>query len=432
MAEGTRGSIWTGGRRSAFGWALYDWANSPFTTVVTTFIFAAYFAEAVATDRATGASQWAFMQGTAAFAMAILSPVLGAIADRGRGRKPWIVFWTLVMVAASAALWWGTPGAGSTALVLTAAFVGVVAFEMGIVFYNAMLPGLAPPSHMGRLSGWSWGLGYVGGLACLLLLLFVFVQPEVAPFGLDREAAEHVRISGPVVALWALVFSLPLFFLTADAPGAGLPLGRSVCAGLRALRDTLVNVRKHRNIARFLIARIFYIDGLNTIFAVGAIYAGAVFGMSIEEVLMFGILINVTAGIGAFAFAWADDRLGPKLTVLIGVAGVTACGVPLLLIGDKNWFFILGGIMGVFFGPAQAASRSLMGRLAPKGQEAEMFGLYAFAARSTAFLGPWLYGVVVLVAGHRWAMATVIPFLIVGALILLTVDDMPSDADSAG
>ena len=432
MATGTRGSIWTGGRKSAFGWALYDWANSPFTTVVTTFIFAAYFAEAIAADKTAGASQWAFMQGAAAFAVAILSPVLGSIADHGKGRKAWIVFWTLVMVAASAALWWGAPGAGSTALVLTAAFVGVVAFEMGIVFYNAMLPGLAPPSHLGRLSGWSWGLGYIGGLACLVMLLFVFIQPEAAPFGLDRAAAEHVRISGPAVALWVLVFSLPLFFLTADTPGAGLPLGRSVGAGLRELRNTLVNVRRHRNIARFLIARIFYIDGLNTIFAVGAIYAAAVFGMSIEEVLTFGILVNITAGIGAFAFAWLDDRLGPKPTVLIGVAGVAACGIPMLLTGDKTWFYILGGIMGVFFGPAQAASRSLMGRLAPRGREAEMFGLYAFAGKSTAFLGPWLYGVVVLAAGHRWGMATVMPFLIVGALILLKVDDKPYDADWPG
>ena len=298
MAAGARDSIWTGGYRPAFGWALYDWANSPFTTVVTTFIFAAYFVEAIAADRTVGASQWAFVHGEAAFIVAILSPVLGAIADRGRGRKARIVFWTLLMVAASAALWWGAPGTGSTTLVLTAAFVGAVAFEMGIVFYNAMLPGLAPPSHMGRLSGWSWGLGYIGGLACLAMLLFVFVQPENAPFGLDKTAAEHIRISGPVVALWALVFSLPLFFLTADVPGAGLSIGRSVGAGMRELRATLVNVRRHRNIARFLVARIFYIDRLNTIFAVGAIYAAAVFGISIEEVLIFGILINITVGMG--------------------------------------------------------------------------------------------------------------------------------------
>lgn len=420
--EVTARPIWTGGRKSAFGWALYDWANSPFTTVVTTFIFAAYFAGAIAPDKTTGASQWAFTQGAAAFVMAILSPILGAIADHGKGRKAWIVFWTLVMVAASAALWWGAPGVDSTVLVLTAAFIGVIGFEMGLVFYNAMLPGLAPASHIGRLSGWSWGLGYIGGLACLVLLLFVFVQPQVAPFGLDKSAAEHIRIAGPIVAAWALVFSLPLFFLTADTPGAGLPMGRAVGAGLRTLGNTLANVRKHANIARFLIARIFYVDGLNTIFAVGAIYAATVFGMGTAEVLIFGIIVNVTAGLGAFAFAWLDDRLGAKSTVLLGVAGVTVCGIPMLFVGDKTWFYVLGGIMGLFFGPAQAASRSLMSHLAPRGQEAEMFGLYAFAGKCTAFLGPWIFGAVTLAAGPRWGMATVVPFLVIGAVILLKVD----------
>ena len=363
--------------------------------------------------------------------IAILSPILGAIADHGRGRKVWIVGWTLIMAAASAALWWGAPGADSAMLVLAAAFVGVIAFELGIVFYNAMLPGLAPRSHIGRLSGWAWGFGYFGGLACLVLLLFLFVLPKAAPFGLDKAAAEHIRIAGPIVALWALVFSLPLFFFTADAPGSGLPMGKAAGAGLRELRATLANVRKHANIARFLVARIFYVDELNTIFAVGAIYAAAVFGMKTQEVLMFGILVNITAGIGAFACGWLDDRLGAKPTVLLGVIGVTACGIPMLFTGDKSWFFIFGGAMGLFFGPAQAASRSLMGRLAPKGQEAEMFGLYSFAGKSTAFLGPWLYGAVVLAAGHRWAMATVLPFLIVGALILLTVDTSEPGADPA-
>jgi len=430
MAVATRGSIWTGGRKSAFGWAMYDWANSPFTTVVTTFIFAAYFASAIAPDKTTGASQWAFMQGAAAFVIAILSPILGAIADHGRGRKLWIVVWTLIMVVASAVLWWGAPGVESTVIVLVAAFVGVIAFELAIVFYNAMLPGLAPESHIGRLSGWAWGIGYFGGLACLVLLLFVFVQPKVAPFGLDREAAEHVRAAGPVVALWALVFSLPLFFLTVDTPGSGLPMGKAVGAGLRELRQTIISVRKYKNIVRFLIARIFYVDGLNTIFAVGAIYAAAVFGMDTAEILIFGILLNITAGIGAIALAWLDDLLGAKPTILIGLIGVTACGIPMLFVEDKTWFYILGAIMGLFFGPAQSASRSLMGRLAPKGQEAEMFGLYAFAGKSTAFLGPWIFGVVTAVAGHRWGMATVMPFLVIGALLLLTVDTKKVDPDT--
>lgn len=423
-------SVFKGGRKSAFGWAMYDWANSPFTTVVTTFIFAAYFSQAIATDAKTGASQWAFTMGMAALGIAILSPILGAIADHGKGRKGWIVIWTLVMVVASAALWWGEPGPGSTMMVLAAAFVGVVAFELGIVFYNAMLPGIAPESHIGRLSGWAWGLGYFGGLACLVLLLFVFVQAETPPLGLDKAKAENVRIAGPVVAIWALLFSLPLFFLTPDTPGHGLPMGKAVGAGLRELKTTFVNVRKYKNIVRFLVARIFYVDGLNTIFAVGAIYAGAVFGMSITEIIIFGILLNVTAGLGALALAWLDDGLGAKPTILVGLVGVIAFGVPLLFVESKLWFYILGAGIGLFFGPAQSASRSLMARLAPKGQEAEMFGLYAFAGKSTAFLGPWIFGIVTFYFGHRWGMATVMPFIVIGALILMTVNTKTVDPDS--
>lgn len=430
MARERGQSVWLGGRKSAIGWALYDWANSPFTTVVTTFIFAAYFASAIAADKTVGASQWAFTQGLAAFAIAIISPILGAIADHGKGRKAWIVFWTLVMIAGSAALWWGAPGQGSTMLVLTAAFIGVLGFELAIVFYNAMLPGIAPESHVGRLSGWAWGLGYFGGLACLILLLFVFVQPATAPFGLDKAAAEHVRIAGPIVALWALVFSLPLFLLTPDTRGGGLPMGRAVGAGLRELKNTFVNVRKYANIVRFLIARIFYVDGLNTIFAVGAIYAAAIFGMATDEIIIFGILLNITAGIGAFGLAWLDDLIGAKPTILVGLLGVIGFGIPLLFIESKLWFYILGAGIGLFFGPAQSASRSLMARLAPKGQEAEMFGLYAFAGKSTAFLGPWIFGLVTLYFGHRWGMATVMPFLIIGALILMTVDTKPVDPDT--
>lgn len=430
MSDAGKRSIWYGGRKSAIGWALYDWANSPFTTVVTTFVFAAYFASAIAADKTVGASQWAYTQGLAALAIALLSPVLGAIADHGKGRKGWIVVFTLIMVAASAALWFGAPGQDSTMLVLTAAFVGVIGFELGIVFYNAMLPGLAPESHIGRLSGWAWGLGYFGGLACLVFLLFVFVQPETPPFGLDKAAAEHIRIAGPVVAVWALIFSLPLFLMTPDTPGSGLPMGKAIGAGLRELKTTLVNVRKYKNIVRFLVARIFYVDGLNTIFAVGAIYAAAVFGMATEEILLFGILLNITAGIGAFGLAWLDDLLGAKPTILVGLLGVIAFGVPLLFIEEKLWFYILGAGIGLFFGPAQSASRSLMARLAPKGQEAEMFGLYAFAGKSTAFLGPWIFGIVTAFAGHRWGMATVMPFIVVGAIILMTVDTKKVDPDS--
>ena len=422
------------GRRAVFSWSLYDWANSPFTTVVTTFIIANYFSEAVAANNTDGAAQWGFMQGLAALIIAILAPVLGAIADRGGGRKPWIGVFTGVMILAAAALWWGYPKsggeAGSTAVVLWAAGIGVIGFELAIVFYNAMLPGLVSERRIGRVSGWAWGLGYLGGLACLALLLFVFVQPAVAPFGLDKSAAEHVRIAGPVVAIWTLVFCLPLFLFTPDVKGPGMAPGPAVRAGLGELWGTIKSVRRYRSILRFLIARLFYIDGLNTIFAVGAIYAGAVFGMQTAEVIVFGILLNVTAGLGAFAFGWLDDKIGAKPTILLALVGVLAFGIPMLVIESKLWFYILGAMIGLFFGPAQSASRSLMARLCPKGKENEMFGLYAFSGKSTAFLGPWMFALVTTFAGHRWGMATVMPFLVIGALILLTVDTKKVDPDT--
>jgi UMF1 family MFS transporter len=424
------------GRLGVFSWSMYDWANSPFTTVVTTFIIANYFSEAVAANNTVGAAQWGFMQGAAALAIALLSPVLGAIADRSGRRKPWLAFFTLVMIVGSAALWWGTPKPGTPGaeggvdIVLWASAIGVIGFEVAIVFYNAMLPGLVPESRVGRISGWAWGLGYAGGLVCLVVLLFVFVQPKTAPFGLDKAAAEHVRIAGPFVAVWTLLFCLPIFLFTPDTKSTGVPAVQAVREGLAELWRTLASIRQYRSILRFLIARLFYIDGLNTIFAVGAIYAGAVFGMHTAEVIVFGILLNVTAGLGAFGFGWLDDRIGAKPTILLALLGVLVFGIPMLVIESKLWFYILGGFIGLFFGPAQSASRSLMARLVPEGKENEMFGLYAFSGKSTAFLGPWMFALVTTLAGHRWGMASVMPFLVIGALILLTVNTKRVDPDT--
>lgn len=418
------------GKLGVFSWSVYDWANSPFTTVVTTFIIANYFSEAIAANNTVGAAQWGFMQGAAALAIALLSPVLGAIADRGGRRKPWLAVFTILMIVGSAALWWATPETGSTSIVLWASAIGVIGFEVAIVFYNAMLPGLVHESRIGRVSGWAWGLGYAGGLVCLIILLFVFVMPETAPFGLDKSTAEHVRIAGPFVAIWTAVFCLPIFLFTPDTRGTGVPAGRAVREGLAELWTTIATIRQHRSIVRFLLARLFYIDGLNTIFAVGAIYAGAEFGMKTQDVIIFGILLNVTAGLGAFAFGWIDDWIGAKPTILIALVGVLTFGIPMLVIESSLWFYILGGAIGLFFGPAQSASRSLMARLVPPGKENEMFGLYAFSGKSTAFLGPWIFALVTTFAGHRWGMASVMPFLVVGALILLTVNTRKVDPDT--
>ncbi len=421
-------------RRAIIGWCLYDWANSPYVAVITTFVIAAYFTGAVAPDAATGTAAWGFMMGVSALAVAFVAPVLGAIADRGGGRKAWLAFFTAIVALGSAALWWATPGIGSVALVLWSVGIATAAFELGMMFYNAMLPRLVPERRLGRISGWAWALGYAGGLVCLIGVLFLFVQAETPLFGLEKGDAAHVRVVGPVVAVWIVLFSIPVFLWTPEAPRdrpkPGAATGGAIVAGLGQLWQTIREVRRYRQIARFLIARMLYMDGINTIFIFGGIYAVGTFGMSVSEVAMFGILLNVTAGLGAWGFALMDDRMGAKPTILVGISGVVLAGVPLLLTESTLWFYILGGAIGVFFGPVQAASRSLMARMAPADMVTEMFGLYAFSGRATSFGGPWLVGAVALAAGQRWALATVLPIIVLGGVVMFFVDTKPADPDT--
>lgn len=417
-------------RRAVFSWCLYDWANSPFPAIVMTFVIPAYFATAIVGDAAAATSQWAFMTGTAALVIAFISPILGSIADQGRRRKPWLIVFTTILAVSSASLWFVKPDIADASLLLLLVGVSVVAFEVGMVFYNALLPTLVPMSYVGRVSGWAWGLGYFGGLCGLLLVLFGFVQVEMPPFGLDKAMAEHVRIVGPVVALWLVLFCLPLLIWTPDPRGQGLSAGPAVREGLIVLVRTLRALPQHGAVARFLLARMIFTDGINTLFAFGGIYAAGTFGMSVTEVIMFGLLLNATAGTGAFAFGWIDDWIGAKPTILIGLVALIIIGVPLLLVETKLWFWILGATLGIFFGPVQSASRSMMARMTPSGMESEMFGLFALSGKATAFVGPWLVGLIALAYdSQRLALASVLPFLVIGGLLMLTVREPAKPED---
>lgn len=420
-------------RRAVMSWCLFDWANSVFPTLIVTFVFAAYFTQAIAETPEQGTAQWGTAMSLSALFVAIVSPFLGAVADQGGRRKPWLIVTSLVCIAASALLWTVTPGLQWVWLPLLLVALGNAGFEMGQVFYNAMLPEIAPPSHFGRLSGWAWGMGYAGGLVCLALTLVLFVQPEEPVFGLSTDSAEHVRITGPLVALWFALFAIPLFLWTPDKPASGLPYAQAIRQGLAALLDTLRNLRRFRNVATFLIARMLYTDGLNTLFAFGGIYAAGSFGMAFDEILIFGILLNIAAGLGAAAFAWIDDWIGPKLTVIIALIGLMAFSAAILLVEQKLWFYLLGCGIGVLIGPAQAASRSLMAHLAPAHMRTKMFGLYALSGKATAFVGPALVGWVTLwFDSQRAGMATILAFFLVGLLLLLKVEPPPRISAGSG
>lgn len=409
--------------RAVWAWAFYDWANSAFPTVVSTFVIAAYFAQAIAPTPTEGQAAWGWMQSLAGLAIALLSPVLGAVADAG-GRRRLMLFWCTVGTAiATAGLWWAKPEPSYAAWALLCVGLGTIAFETGTVFYNSMLTQVTTPERYGRVSGLAWGLGYVGGLVCLAVALFALIRPDPSPLGLDRSAAEHVRAVALLVAAWTLVFGWPLLVALPDPPRSQrAPWATAARRGFNEIMAVLRGLSWRSPLARFLVARLFYTDGLNTLFAFGAIYAAGEFGFTVEDTLLFGIAMNVTAGLGAAGFGLVEDRIGSKRTVVIALVCMIILGTGLLLITTAAAFWTLALALGLFFGPAQAASRALMAKMAPEEEASAHFGLFALSGRVTGFIGPGVLATVTAAtASQRAGMATVVVFLLIGVLLLFAV-----------
>ena len=409
-------------RRGLIAWCFFDWANSAFPTVITTFVFAAYFTNRVAADEVSGTSQWGFAIGLSALAVAIAAPVFGAIADCSGRRKSWLLTFTLIAAAGAMMLWTVKPMTSFVVYALFWVAVANFAFEMGMVFYNAMLADIAPTERLGRWSGWGWGLGYLGGLVCLGIILVAFVQTENPIFNLNKDAAEELRITGPLVGIWMLLFGLPLFFLTPDKKASSTSMGQAVLEGLNALYQTYSKLREFKDIVWFLLARMLYTDGLNTLFAFGGIYAVGTFGFSFESLIIFGIGMNISAGLGAAGFAWLDDTMGPKKVILLCVSGLVLFGGVLLLVESKSLFWIFGLLLGFFVGPAQSASRSLLAHLAPRNMSTEFFGLYALSGKATAFLGPMTVAwATATFESQRAGMGSILIFLLAGLIVMMKV-----------
>ncbi len=427
-ATGDTTPVEPAGRIARASWALYDWANSSFSAVVSTFVFPAYFASQVAANETAGTAQWGYTVGAAGLVVALGAPVLGAMADRFGRRKPLLGVFTALCVLATAALWWVRPEPDSVPRAMVLAGLATVGAEFAFVFYNAMLPSLTRADRLGRWSGWAWGLGYAGGLTCLALALGGFVA-DGAWFPLPRDGAEHVRATFLLVAVWYAVFALPLFLYTPEAPAPGTTLAGAVREGLVQLADLLRNLHHYAPVLRFLVARIFFIDGLATVFAFGGVYAAGTFGMDQQGVLLFGIALNVTAGVGAAAFSWIDDWIGGKRTILVSLVGLIIPGAAIVVVESTALFWTFGLILGAFVGPVQAAGRSYMARLAPAHLRNEMFGLFAFSGKATAFAGPLLVGWITALSGsQRFGMSVIIVLLLAGFLLMLTV---PPDAPGA-
>jgi MFS transporter, UMF1 family len=410
------------GRRSIWSWAFYDFANSPFTTLVITFVYATYFTQVIADDPIHGTALWSRAITITAIVVAIASPILGALADRGGYRKRFVALATVVCVVATTALYRVLPGEVVTALTLVV--IANIAFEFGTVFYNAFLPDIAEDDRIGTVSGIGWGLGYAGGLLALAVALYGFVLPEEPWFGFSTEAGENVRATNLLVAAWFVVFSVPLFLWVPEDKSRTSRTGRIVADAWLQLRRTFTEIRKYRQIVRFLIARLVYNDALVTIFAFGGIYAAETFGLTLQQTLVFGIVINLAAGIGAVAMGYIDDWIGAKRTITLSLIGLIVATVVATVATQQAWLWVAGVLIGIFAGPNQAASRSLMGRFVPRRLENEFFGFFAFSGKLTAFVGPFLLGVTTELTGsQRFGVSVVLVLFVLGLVLLAAVDE---------
>ena len=410
-------------RRTVWSWCLYDFGNSAFTTLVVTFIYATYFTKVIAPDEVTGTVLWSRGVTITALTVALLSPFLGALADRGGYRKLFLALATAVCVLGSIMLY--TPLSGEITQALMWFVIANIAFEMGCVFYNAFLPDITTQDHIGRVSGYGWSLGYIGGLAAMFVAMVGFVNPEVPWFGLTKEAGQNIRATNLLVAGWFALFSIPIFLWVREDKSrispSGVPLVR---AAWSQLVETFRHVRQYRQVVRFLIARMIYNDGLVTIFAFGAIYAGGTFDFTMEEIMIFGIALNLAAGIGAFLMGFLDDALGGKRTIQISLLGLILTTVLAALTTHRLVFWIAGIGIGLLVGPNQAASRSLISRFSPPDKENEFFGFFAFSGKATAFIGPFLFGLMTQLFNSQRAGVWIVAILfIIGAFILYTVDE---------
>jgi UMF1 family MFS transporter len=439
------------GKLALLGWMFFDWACQPYFTLLMTFIYAPYFASVVVGDAARGQSLWGFATAAAGVFIACTSPVLGAVADATGRRKPWIAAFGVLIVIGASALWLGKPGDASSVLPVLIAFaIGSIGVEFAAVFNNTMMPLLVPREKIGSLSGAGWAMGYVGGLVSLVIALgFLAADPVTGKtllgftpiLGLDAASHEGDRATGPLTALWFVVFVMPLFLFTPDG-ARGHKFGPAIRHGLQALRDTVREARNHRDLGYFLLANMIYTDGLLALFAFGGIYGAGALGWGTMQLGLFGILLTVTGSIGAYIGGKLDDSIGAKKVVLGALVVLIVCCIGILSIDRDTIFFVvdvepaqpgaglfsspaeklylfLGALIGAVAGPLQAASRTLLVRLSPEDRLAQFFGLFALSGKLTSFAGPFLVATVTaLTMSQKAGVSVLIAFFLIGGVLL--------------
>ncbi|MGC5166323.1 MFS transporter [Luteimicrobium sp. DT211] len=446
-------------RRQVTAWSLWDWGGAAFNAVVTTFVFTPWltsdtFVEQGADADAVTAQHSAWLGWGLAGAgvlIAVLAPALGALADRSGRRKLWLGANSAVVLVTMLALWFVEPVPGhlSRAVVLGVVLlsVGNVFYELAGVAYNALLLQISTPRTIGRISGIGWGAGYVGGIVLLLILYVGFINPDVGWFGVTDAHGLDFRVSMVLAALWFGLFAIPVLVVVperrtspftgdvAEPAAADAAVTGRTARGTRGLaavasayrqlfRDLARLWRTSRSTLGFLVASAVFRDGLAGVFTFGAVIASGTFGFTSSEVIVFAIAANVVAGACTISAGWLDDRIGPRRVVVGSLVGLVVAGTAVFFLHDagRTAFWVFGLLLSAFVGPAQSASRALLGRLAEPGRETELFGLYTTTGRAASFLAPFAFSTLVSVTGHQyWGIVGIVAVLALGLVLLLLV-----------
>ena len=407
-------------------WCLFDFANSSYTTLIMTVVYSVYFRDAIvgAADN-RGDRLWGVANFLAMAIVAVSSPILGAFSDFSGRRKFFLVATTLQTVVATALLFFVGPGDVRSGIFLYV--IGTIGFEAGYVFYNAFLPDVSTPKTIGRVSGWAWAIGYAGGLLSLALCASLIKRPLRDALGsLDPLAIANRQASFLLVAAFYLVFALPSFFWLKES----LPQGRLsglreyVTVGFRRVAQTLSHLRRYRETGKFVLASLFFTDGITTVISFSAIYATTTFHFSSGDIVILFLVLNVVAFPGSLIAGYLADRIGPKATIVLSLC----VWVVTILVGfgaqSRTTFYLMGSLAALGMGSTQAVARSFMAQITPPAREAEFFGFYVLSGKFASMFGPLLFGFVSEATGsQRLAVLSLLPFFLVGLALMASVNE---------
>ena len=417
-------------RYHIFVWTLFDFANTSYSIVVVTFIFAVYFKETISLGKPVGDLYWSLGISISMIITAILSPILGAIADYSAGKKRFLLFFTLLCIVSTALLYFLSAGDILWGLVLF--ILANIGFEAGLVFYDAYLPELTTVKNYGRVSGYGFAMGYLGSLA-ILLIAYPFIKQNL------------IRETFPLSALFFLIFAAPLFLVLSDSRKKIDKPHSYIAIGLYRVSSTIKNLKHYKNLATFLIAFFFYIEGVNTVIFFAGNYAKSTLNFSMNELIVFFLIVQTTAILGSLTFGIISDSIGQKRSLVISLSIWLFTIVFAYFTSDINssfvkflakffnisstemiraLFYVVGLLAGSVMGATQSTSRSLMSKLTPEDKKTEFFGFYSLFGKSSAIVGPLVFGLVSYATGsQRIAILSLGLFFIIGLTILKNVED---------